>query len=127
MTEPQTRSKNTALFVPGGRSGVQRRKRPTGRDRGIVVPGIGSQGHFESPPGIAILRRKKLTTGRMTRILRAIGITVSQHGVWVGWPLSKYIDANPSWTEFQWYQLVCENRALILNPPDWPDDAKGGD
>lgn len=68
------------------------------------------------------MTRKKLTTGRMTRILRAIGLTPSQHAVWVGWPLKKYIEMNPSWTERRWFDMVCENRAMIENPPELLSD-----
>lgn len=63
--------------------------------------------------GIHISGTKSLTTGRMTRILRALGVTPSQHGFWTGLTLAEWIKTNPSWRERRWYELVVENLELI--------------
>lgn len=63
--------------------------------------------------GIKLRPRGKLTTARMTRILRAMALTPSQHGAWTGYTLDEYIKANPTWTERKWFEIVQENYATV--------------
>jgi hypothetical protein len=70
-------------------------------------------GRFSVIPGIRISPTKKLTTGRMTRILRAMGLSVGAHAEWTGWTLRRFITANPEWTERLWLDLIMENYEAI--------------
>ena len=109
-----TADKSAQLLVPG----ELKRERAAKRRIAPGAPVVGADGQFSSPPGIAIQGWKRPTTARMARILRAIGLTPSQHGVWVGWPAKKGLAMNPTWTEKQWYFCVLENYEMIKNPPE---------
>lgn len=117
MTTPQNTAKTRPLFgsqeFRAAHAGAARVRKP----KAIAVPVVGTDGHYASPSGLSVQSRKRLTTERMTRILRAVGLTPSQHAVWVGWSLKQFIEANPTWTERQWFDLLCENRQYIINPP----------
>lgn len=58
--------------------------------------------------GIA-LRSRPSTSGRMTRVLKIMGIAPSKHGAWCGMGLKEWLKTNPSWSESEWVTLVAEN------------------
>lgn len=63
--------------------------------------------------GVKVSRSRRPGTGRMTRILRALGLTPTQHGRWCGLSLAEWLAANPGFTERDWHDLVIENYNAI--------------
>lgn len=55
------------------------------------------------------LRSTPPTTGRCTRILKILGLTVGGHGRWCGFTLKEWIKVNPQFNEREWSRLVAEN------------------
>lgn len=82
--------------------------------------------HFRDPDdpgkglvGFGISGNKKLTTGFMERALRALHLTIPQFKAWTGYAsLGLWITNNPSWSERQWFELVCENLDTIRAATD---------
>lgn len=85
-----------------------------------AVPQVRESG--QSINGIRLSARARITTGRMTRILRLLALTPSKFNTWSGFTLPQYVKENPTMTERQasvmegppgFFELVQENYEAI--------------
>lgn len=106
---PETRPRPKPPIPP--KRGSRSAPALAGQKKSADTPKVRESG--EGIVGIRLKPRGKLTTGRLTRILRAMALTPSKFAAWTGFTLKQYIDANPSWTERQVFELVQENYATI--------------